>query len=80
VDTQTKFFNSPQLNKGSFHVFKNLKAPLEYVITRPSEDYLVKERVRICSLEVFPEKYLVSQCYCVGQVAEIRRKTKTWAG
>jgi len=52
VDTETKFFNSPQLNKGSFHAFKNLKAPLDYVITRSSDDYLVKERVRICSLDM----------------------------
>ncbi len=55
---EAKFSNSPQLTKGNFQAFDDLNAPINYVITPSSADYLIKERVRVCSLQVFIEKYL----------------------
>lgn len=55
---ETKFSNSPQLTKGNYHAFEDLKAPVNYVITPSSDDYYIKEDVRVCSLKAFVEKYL----------------------
>jgi len=55
---EIKYSNSPQLTKGNFLAFDDLKAPMNYVITPSSDDYLFKERVRICSLKAFIFNYL----------------------
>jgi predicted AAA+ superfamily ATPase len=47
---ETKFSNSPHLTKGNFVAFDDLNAPVNFVITPSSDDYLIKERVRVCSL------------------------------
>ena len=55
---EIKYSNSPQLTKGNFQAFDDLNAPMNYVITPSSDDYLFKERVRICSLKAFITNYL----------------------
>jgi uncharacterized protein len=55
---EIKYSNSPQLSKGNFLAFDDLNAPMNYVITPSSDDYLFKERIRICSLKAFIMKYL----------------------
>ncbi len=55
---EVKYSNSPQLTKGNFQAFEDLKAPVNYVITPSSDNYLFKERIRICSLRTFIFEYL----------------------
>lgn len=55
---EIKYSNSPQLSKGNFLAFEDLNAPMNYVITPFSDDYIFKERVRICSLKAFISNYL----------------------
>ena len=56
--SEIKYSNSPQLSKGNFIAFEDLNAPMNYVITPSSDDYLFKERIRICSLKAFIFNYL----------------------
>jgi len=55
---EIKYSNSPQLTKGNFQAFNDLKAPMNYVITPSSDDYLFKEGIRICALKTFISNYL----------------------
>jgi len=55
---EIKYSNSPQLTKGNYQAFDDLNAPMNYVITPSSDDYLFKERIRICSLKAFIANYL----------------------
>lgn len=55
---EIKYSNSPQLSKGNFLAFEDLNAPMNYVITPSSDDYIFKERIRICSLKAFIFNYL----------------------
>lgn len=57
---EIKYSNSPQLSKGNFLAFEDLDAPMNYVITPSSDDYLFKERIRVCSLKAFIFDYLPS--------------------
>ena len=55
---EIKYSNSPQLSKGNFLAFEDLNAPINFVITPSSDDYMLKENIRICSLKAFIESYL----------------------
>lgn len=55
---EIKYSNSPQLTKGNFIAIEDLKAPVNYVITPSSDDYLIKKNVRVCSLKTFIFNYL----------------------
>lgn len=55
---EIKYSNSPQLTKGNFQALDDLNAPINYVITPSSDDYIFKERIRICSLKAFISNYL----------------------
>ena len=55
---EIKYSNSPQLTKGNFQAFEDLNAPMNYVITPFSDNYIFKERIRICSLKAFISNYL----------------------
>ncbi len=55
---EVKYSNSPQLTKGNFQAFEDLKASVNYVITPSSDDYLMKENIRVCSLRSFLNNYL----------------------
>ncbi|MFY9153864.1 MAG: DUF4143 domain-containing protein, partial [Prolixibacteraceae bacterium] len=55
---EIKYSSSPQLSKGNFNAFEDLNAPLNFVITPSSDDFLIKDRIRICSLKTFISNYL----------------------
>ncbi len=55
---EVKYSNSPQLTKGNFQAIEDLNAPINFVITPSSDDYLFKERIRVCPLVDFINKYL----------------------
>ena len=55
---EIKYSNSPQLSKGNYLAFEDLNAPMNYIITPSSDDFIFKERVRICSLKAFITNYL----------------------
>jgi hypothetical protein len=55
---EIKYSNSPQLSKGNYLAFEDLNAPVNYVITPSSDDYIFKERIRVCSLRAFISNYL----------------------
>jgi len=55
---EIKYSNSPQLTKGNYLAFEDLNAPINYVITPSSDDYIFKERIRVCSLRAFITNYL----------------------
>ncbi|MFC0875278.1 ATP-binding protein [Saccharicrinis sp. FJH2] len=55
---EIKYSNSPKLTKGNFQAFEDLKSPMNFVITPSSDDYLIKERIRVCSLNDFIYNYL----------------------
>jgi predicted AAA+ superfamily ATPase len=55
---EIKYSNSPQLTKGNYLAFEDLNAPINYVITPSSDDYIFKERIRVCSLRAFISNYL----------------------
>jgi len=58
ASAEIKYSNSPQLTKGNFLAFEDLKAPVNFVITPSSDDYLMKEHIRVCSLKSFIFNYL----------------------
>jgi uncharacterized protein len=55
---EIKYSNSPILTKGNFQAFDDLNAPLNFVITPSSDDFLYKENIRVCSLKSFINNYL----------------------
>jgi uncharacterized protein len=55
---EIKYSNSPQLTKGNFQAIEDLNSPITFVITPSSDDYLIKERLRVCSLKTFIFNYL----------------------
>jgi predicted AAA+ superfamily ATPase len=55
---EIKYSNSPQLTKGNFQAIDDLKAQVNFVITPSSDDYLMKEHIRVCSLKTFIFNYL----------------------
>lgn len=55
---EIKYSNSPHLTKGNFFAFDDLKAPMNYVITPSSDDYLIKNNIKVCSLRSFISDYL----------------------
>jgi len=63
---EVKYSNSPQPTKGNFQAFNDLKAPINFVITPSSDDFLIKEKIRVCSLKTFVKKYLPGKSTWVG--------------
>ena len=57
---EIKYTNSPVLSKGNYVVFEDLMAPVNFVITPSSDDFLIKEGVWVCSLKTFVINYLPS--------------------
>jgi hypothetical protein len=55
---EIKYSNSPQMSKGNYLAFEDLKAPVNFVITPSSDDYLFRHDIRICSLKTFILTYL----------------------
>jgi len=57
---EIKYSNLPQLTKGNFMAFEDLNAPMNFVITPSSDDYIFEESIRVCSLKAFLFNYLPS--------------------
>lgn len=55
---EIKLTNAPKTNKGLMESIKTLETNKNYIITPNSEDYLIKENVRVCSLMTFINEYL----------------------
>jgi len=55
---EIKYTSAPKLTSGNTHAINTIGAKKNFVITPQSEDYLLKENVRICSLQDFLIKYL----------------------
>jgi uncharacterized protein len=55
---EIKYTNTPHLSKGNYLAMNDLNATMNFVITPSSDDYLLNEKIRICSLKNFLIKYL----------------------
>ena len=55
---EIKFTNAPRLERGSTIAIADINAPMNFIITPSSDDYLVKEHVRVCAMQTFIKKYL----------------------
>lgn len=53
-----KYTSSPHPTKGMFQSFEDLKTKENYIVTPNTDDYLLKENLRVCSLETFLTKYV----------------------
>ena len=50
---EIKYSNSPQLSRGNLQAIEDLNAPVNFVITPSSDNFLIKENIRVCSLKTF---------------------------
>jgi predicted AAA+ superfamily ATPase len=55
---EIKFTSSPSPDKGMMFCIDELKTVKNFIITPQSDDYPVKENVKVCSLGVFVDTYL----------------------
>lgn len=55
---EIKFTNAPKTTKGLIESIKTLETENNYIITPSSDDYLIKENVRVCSLNTFLNEYI----------------------
>jgi predicted AAA+ superfamily ATPase len=55
---EIKLSDSPNLSRGNTISFNDLTAVFNFVITPTSDDYLVRENLRVCSLSCFINNYL----------------------
>ena len=58
VAIEIKYSASPKLSKGTVLAFNDLNAENNYVITPNSDDYKIKQNVRVCNLYDFLIKYI----------------------
>lgn len=59
MTAEIKYSNSPKLTKGNLSAITDLKCKYNYIITPSSDDFPVKENIRVCSLERFITYYLL---------------------
>ena len=55
---EIKLSSTPSLNKGNLIAADDLKTEYNYIITPESDDYLIKNNFRVCSLEKFLFYYI----------------------
>ena len=55
---EIKLSNAPKLSKGNSLAIESINSKNNFIITPSSEDYLIRETVRVCSLETFINNYL----------------------
>lgn len=55
---EIKLSDAPTLSRGNTIAFTDLAATANYVITPSSDDYLIRENLRVCSLKSFILNYL----------------------
>jgi predicted AAA+ superfamily ATPase len=55
---EIKYTSSPKPQKGMLQSFSDLGSGNNYIITPNTDDYLITEKIRVCSLSVFLEKHI----------------------
>ncbi len=55
---EIKYTSSPSLSAGNTRAINTLEADMNYVITPASDDYLIRENVRVCNIRDFLKNYL----------------------
>ena len=55
---EIKYTSTPKLSKGNIMALNTLNCPDNFIITPKSEDYPIKNGIRVCSLPTFLNKYL----------------------
>ena len=55
---EIKYTSAPKLTKGNRIAFEDLKTKKNFVITPNSDDFLITENIRACSIQTFLDKYL----------------------
>jgi uncharacterized protein len=55
---EIKYASAPKISRGLTMAFRDIQAPVNFIITPGSEDYLIREDIRVCSLITFLQKYL----------------------
>ena len=55
---EIKLSNAPKLSRGNTIAFEDINAPDNFIITPSSDDYLISDRTRVCSLETFISSYI----------------------
>ncbi len=55
---EIKYTSSPSVTKGMLQSFSDLETTNNFVITPNTDDYLLKENIRVCDLVTFLNKYL----------------------
>jgi predicted AAA+ superfamily ATPase len=56
---EIKYSNSPNVSKGNYIAWNDIKAEKNYVITPASDDYPIDKNIRICNISAFINNYLV---------------------
>ncbi len=57
---EIKYSSTPRLTKGNMISFEDIAAVNNYVITPNSDDFLIDKNIRVCSLNDFLKKYLMT--------------------
>lgn len=55
---EIKYTSSPKINRGLNQSFKDINAGQNFIITPNTDDYYIKENIRVCSLITFLNNYL----------------------
>jgi predicted AAA+ superfamily ATPase len=55
---EIKYTSSPRTTRGLNQAFQDVNADRNFIITPATDDYLLNEKTRVCSLTAFLEKYL----------------------
>ena len=55
---EIKYTSSPKLSRGNKQSFADLDTKMNYIITPATDDYLLAEKIRVCSLATFLSGYL----------------------
>lgn len=58
IGIEIKYTSSPKISRGNKQSFADLRTKMNYITTPKSDDYLVAENIRVCSLNDFLIKYL----------------------
>jgi predicted AAA+ superfamily ATPase len=55
---EIKYSSAPKLTKGNLLSFEDIGAEHNFIVTPDTDDYLINKKTRVCSLQVFLEKYI----------------------
>ncbi len=58
VGIEIKYTSSPKITKSMQESFNDLNTSMNYIVTPNTDDYLIKENIRVCSLAAFLKDYL----------------------